>query len=250
MTFLDHFSAILLDMNGTFVFDHDRFGPAEDYFATYLRVGGRNLDSAHVRSVITASFEWLSQAYCAAECFNNFPTVAEAFRELGDVHEDDISTLQRVFALHELGNIPPTHEIFLREAGLSHDLGVVSNIWSPPDLWLSSFRDSGILNLFRTIVFSSEGRSIKPSRLLFDRALVTLPPHSTTLFVGDSLDRDIIPAKALGLTTAWIAPLGSAHPAADVVVESLPRLREVAAQKGVAAYKRSGRVSLPPSTRS
>ena len=44
MRFLDQFSVLLLDMNGTFMFGHDRFGPDEDYFATYASLGGRNLD--------------------------------------------------------------------------------------------------------------------------------------------------------------------------------------------------------------
>ena len=69
-----------------------------------------------------------------------------------------------------------------------------------------------------------EGRTIKSSPTLFRRALADLSPDATVLFAGDSLDRDIIPAKALGMDTAWIAPPGSAHPAADIVIESLPDL--------------------------
>ena len=33
-------------------------------------------------------------------------------------------------------------------------------------------------------------------------------------------------AKALGLSTVWIAPRGSSHPAADWVVQSLPELAD------------------------
>jgi putative hydrolase of the HAD superfamily len=81
-----------------------------------------------------------------------------------------------------------------------------------------------LLDMNRTIVFSSEGRTIKPSHTLCQRALADLPPGATVLFAGDSLDRDIIPAKALGMDTAWIAPAGSSHPAADIVIEGLPDL--------------------------
>jgi putative hydrolase of the HAD superfamily len=94
---------------------------------------------------------------------------------------------------------------------------------------LLALRESGLLALFKTVVFSSQGRSIKPSPRLFQQALSAFPENSAILFVGDSLERDIIPAKALGLSTAWIAPLGAADPAADVVVESLPALAEVVA---------------------
>jgi len=37
--FLDQFPVLLLDMNGTFMFGHDRFGPDEDYYATYRPLG-------------------------------------------------------------------------------------------------------------------------------------------------------------------------------------------------------------------
>ncbi len=38
------------------------------------------------------------------------------------------------------------------------------------------------------------------------------------VMVGDNLDFDITPAKALGMQTVWVDPAGGAHPAADVVV--------------------------------
>jgi putative hydrolase of the HAD superfamily len=84
--------------------------------------------------------------------------------------------------------------------------------------------DAETFRLFTALVFSSEGRSIKPSPAIFRRALGHFPSTTAMLFIGDSLERDVIPAKALGLSTVWIAPPGSAHPAADRVVERLPDL--------------------------
>lgn len=227
MTFLSQFSVILLDMNGTFMFGHDRFGPDEDYFATYQRVGEHQLDRGRVQQVITAAIGRILRSYSDPERVDDFPTLGEALRECGELEERDVLDLERVFTHHELGHVPPAHAEFLHKLARVHALGLVSNIWSPPGRWLSTFDDSGLLSLFKTIVFSSEGRSIKPSRLLFQRAMAAFPPGSATLFVGDDLQRDIIPAKALGLATAWIAPRGSADPAADVVVESLPMLADV-----------------------
>jgi len=43
MRFIDEFSAVLLDMNGTFMFGHDRLGPEEDYWETYRALGGSRL---------------------------------------------------------------------------------------------------------------------------------------------------------------------------------------------------------------
>ncbi len=36
-------AAVLLDMNGTFMFQGDRFGTDQDYAATYRTLGGRQL---------------------------------------------------------------------------------------------------------------------------------------------------------------------------------------------------------------
>ena len=138
--------------------------------------------------------------------------------------------LEEVFAGHEIGYVPPAHESFLRRAAQTHHLGIVSNLCARPDPWLRLFRRTGLLPLLGTLAFSSEGRSIKPSRLFFERALATLPSRNAVLFVGDSLERDILPAKSLGLATAWIAPQGSEHPAADVVVSTLPELEGLDAQ--------------------
>jgi hypothetical protein len=48
MRLLERFSVVLLDMNGTFMLGHDRFGPEQDYFATYQELGGRDLDREQV----------------------------------------------------------------------------------------------------------------------------------------------------------------------------------------------------------
>ncbi|BAC90879.1 HAD family hydrolase [Gloeobacter violaceus] len=51
--------------------------------------------------------------------------------------------------------------------------------------------------------------------------------RSQVLFVGDSLRCDILGAKAAGLSTAWINPSGTAHPAADIVVPGLIELEQL-----------------------
>ena len=41
------------------------------------------------------------------------------------------------------------------------------------------------------------------------------------VMVGDNLDFDILPAKAIGMQTVWVAPPGSRHPDADLVVPAV-----------------------------
>lgn len=230
--FLDRFSVLLLDMNGTFMFGQDRFGPEEDYAATYRALcarglGERTLDDARVQRILQRTIRGLLRDYEIEERCDDFPTVAEGLRAYGGAPEDQLVLLEEVFAAHEMGYVPAEHEGFLRSVAGTHHLGIVSNLCARPEPWLRLFRRTGLLPLFRTLAFSSEGRSIKPSRLFFERVLATLPSRDGVLFVGDSLERDVVPAKAMGLATAWIAPRGSEHPAADVVVPSLPKLGEL-----------------------
>jgi hypothetical protein len=68
MPLLDRFDVVLFDLNATFMFGPDRFGPGQDYFAD-----------------------------------------------------------------HELGRVPPSHVLLLRELSASHRLGEVSNMCSDPE---------------------------------------------------------------------------------------------------------------------
>lgn len=60
---LPHFSGVLLDVNGTFIFGEDRFGPDQDYYATYSNLGGQQLEPAAVRIAVLACYEHMSVIY-------------------------------------------------------------------------------------------------------------------------------------------------------------------------------------------
>lgn len=222
--FLDRFDVILLDMNGTFMFGHDRFGPDEDYFATYRAVGGRRLSREELLRVMAASLPTLLRLYETPAHFDDFPTLGEVFSRYGGVDDEELPHLERLFAAHEIGAVPAPHAACIQTLSTTHGLGVVSNICAHPGIWLRTCASSAVFEYFSVLVFSSEGRSIKPSPALFRRAMQAFPTAARTLFVGDSLERDIIPAKALGLDTVWIASPGAMHPAADRVIESLPQI--------------------------
>lgn len=210
------------------MFGEDRFGPNEDFYATYRTAGGRRLSREALNSIMHSSRAGLERDYESVTKYDDFPSLAEAFRIHGSASKEDIAHLEAVFAAHEIGHVPPGHASFLRRVATTHRLGIVSNICARPAPWLAALEAAGLRQLFACTVFSSEGRSIKPSAVLFQRALMNFPPGARTLFAGDSLERDILPAKALGLATAWLAPPGSAHPAADVIVESLVDLEDLA----------------------
>ncbi|HEY9519138.1 MAG TPA: HAD family hydrolase [Gemmatimonadales bacterium] len=224
MRFLDQFDVVLLDMNGTFMFGHDRLGPEEDFHRTYQAVGGRKLDRQALTVIMRSTCDALLSAYDDPAHFDDFPTLREAFPQYGGAPPEEIEILEQVFARHELGTCPPDHVEFLHRLAGTHRLGIVSNICAPPSAVEAQLLEAGLAGVFTHTAFSSAARSIKPSLMIFRSALAALPADSRVLFVGDSLERDIRPARELRLGTAWIAPPGAAAPEADVVIASLPDL--------------------------
>lgn len=229
MRFLDQFDVVLLDMNGTFMFGHDRLGPEEDFHRTYQAVGGRRLDRPALTRIMRSTCDALLSAYDDPAHFDDFPTLREAFPQHGGAPSEEIEILEQVFARHELGSCPPDHVEFLHRLAGTHRLGIVSNICAPPSAVEDRLREAGLDGVFTHTTFSSAARNIKPSVAIFRRALAAFPADSRVLFVGDSLERDIRPARSLGLGTAWIAAAGLAAPEADVVIASLPDLESLSA---------------------
>lgn len=222
---LDRYRAILLDMNGTFMFGEDRFSEAEDFFATYRLLGGSRLDRDAVVAAVRCCYREMSRLYVDPSKLDDFPSLAEGLQTFAAVDTLDIPLLANVFAQHERGHVPHDYAACLQRLSRSHQLGVVSNIWAKKDLWLCEFEKAGIADIWQVTIFSSDSRSMKPSHRLFRQALDTLDvPISEILFVGDSLRVDVQPAKQLGLDTAWINRGNEKHPQADYVVPSLLEL--------------------------
>jgi putative hydrolase of the HAD superfamily len=226
MKLLDRFSVLLLDMNSTFMFGEDRFGAGQDFHATYRAFGGTALTPAQVSAAIHDCFQGMLQLNKLPENFDNFPSLAEGLARFANAPKEEHPFLEQVFAAHERGTIPPAYAALLCRLSRTHQLGLVTNIWARKETWLSEFDRAGISGVFTCPIFSSDTRSIKPSPALFRAALSAFPANSRVLFAGDSLFRDIEPAKALGLATAWINPLGKTSPHADYLLPNLLAIEE------------------------
>lgn len=222
MTLLDQYQAILLDMNSTFMFGEDRFAEAEDFYATYRQVGGKVLSATAVEAALRACYSGMLRDYEDPHKYDDFPSLPEGLLQYGGIDKRHVDHLSAVFARHEIGTVPPRHAAVLRHWSRTHHLGVVSNIWAEKTPWLREFERMGIRDIWHSMVFSSDSRSIKPSLALFDQALQTLAvPADKVLFIGDSLRVDMAPAKALGMDTLWLNEAKQAHPLADYVAHSL-----------------------------
>lgn len=208
MRFIDRFQVILLDMMQTFMFEGDRFSEQEDYWMTYSGLGGGRLSSAEVSSVISTAFDRLLKDYHDPARYDSFPlssSYLEAVLLERNLPASEAKLLDAVFAAHETGRIPDAHAETLRELRKTHRLGVVSNIWCGSDSFRKEFSRAGVADLFDAVVFSSDYGVIKPSRLLFEKAVAAFSvDKSAVLFVGDDLKCDVAGAQAAGLAAAWI----------------------------------------------
>jgi putative hydrolase of the HAD superfamily/5'-nucleotidase len=213
---LDRFAVVLLDLNSTFMFGEDRFGPGQDYHATYVAEGGRALAPAAVRAAVDACHAHLAARYTDPAHLDDFPSVRETLELLPSTRAhaaDERARLERVIARHELGRVPEAYAAALRRLGRTHRLGLVSNIWSRKEPWLAELARAGVSDLFTTMVFSSDTRSIKPSTRLFEAALAAFEmPRRAVVVVGDSLAADVAPARAAGLASVWINRSGARVP--------------------------------------
>lgn len=146
MSFLDRFQVILLDMNGTFMFGHDRFGPEEDFAATYHSLGGLELSRDEVESVVRTTCASMKSHYENPAKYDDFPRVADVLRELFPSHPDsERERLEDVIAIHELGRVPAEYSECLKQLSRTHRLGLVSNLWSAKTCWCVGFiRVSGV----------------------------------------------------------------------------------------------------------
>ena len=115
----------------------------------------------------------------------------------------------------------------LKERG--YHLGIIANqnmgVAQRLEAW-------GLLRYFEVVASSAELGVAKPDRLIFKNALALAGCQSwDAVMVGDRLDNDIRPAKALGMKTVWIrkglAKYQPVENTADWVIDNLADLKEI-----------------------
>jgi putative hydrolase of the HAD superfamily len=116
----------------------------------------------------------------------------------------------------------------LRKAGLR--LGLLTNAFQP--MWMrdKELSDLGILAHFDCRYSAADVGKLKPHPLPFEHVLRCLDASvEDTIFVGDSLEHDIVGAKGIGMRTVWRQNKGFPFdekylPAADATIETLDDL--------------------------
>lgn len=203
MTFdLSPYDHVALDMNGTFLFGYDRFGPGEDFGATYRRLGFTRLDPALAHRRVREAYDYLAPRYVDPEHYADFPSVAAALAATSPepLPRADVDALVATFAEHELGALPPPHGEAIAHLRTLRPLSLVSNLWAPKGLWLRALERWGVGAHLEALTFSSDGPFIKPHPTLFADHLARLGlPPKRVLYVGDSHRCDVAGARAAGM---------------------------------------------------
>lgn len=228
--------AILFDMGGTLDGDGQHW---LDRFARMYDEAGLTLPWETVR----AAFDDAERRSAVGDVMG----VSHLDEMVGFHVEWQLEHLYRTGSITELqcrdlkGWIVPRFVAPIRAAGVANvplladlrsqgfQLGVVSNARGNVNLLCDDLGYSPYLSL---VVDSHRVGIEKPDpaiyRLAADR--LGLPP-SAIMMVGDSFERDVIPAKGIGMTTAWLrganARACSDPAAADIVLERLADLRTV-----------------------
>ncbi len=124
--------------------------------------------------------------------------------------------------------LPDAHAALLQQLSSRYRLGLISNF----DHAATAKRilaDHGLSGFFDVILISDEFGRRKPHRAIFDAALEALGvTTSEALFVGDSIEDDVIGAHGLGLPVVWLnakgKPLAAGVDAPRHVISTLGEL--------------------------
>ena len=196
-------SAVLFDFGGTL--DSDGQHWLDRFYAIYPQVGLHQIP----KNLIKEAFYWadeqadLDRAIRTADLQSMMDRhVAWQFKKLG-LNDKALETkVSAAFAKPCARTLRRNRHVLeaLHFAGLK--LGVISNFYGNVEVLCKEFG----LNEYLDFILDSMVVGVrKPDPAIFRLALEKLgTPAEETAFVGDSFDRDIIPAKALGMKTIWL----------------------------------------------
>ncbi len=213
--------ALLLDMNGTFMFGEDRFGDSEDFSKYYYEIGG-TLPLNEINQIIRAVYKYLEVRYPDEKYQHRFPSLENTIQKITQsaIPETEITKIIDTFTFHELGHIPEEYSVALHQLKQHFILAAVIDIWAPKQAWLKVFENSGISHLFSALSFSSDHGMVKPSPKPFQLVLNQLGIlNSEGLVVGDSSRRDLGGANSANIDCVLVG--GSEDPHAVACYKNL-----------------------------
>ena len=122
-----------------------------------------------------------------------------------------------IAAVERTGRLNVTTLSSLKDRGLT--LGVVSNACGNADVLCD---DLGYTPYLSFVVDSRRVGLTKPDPAIYEHAASLAGcPVRAIMMVGDSFERDIVPARSLGMKTAWLQPAGASTHCPDPALVDL-----------------------------
>ncbi len=221
--------AILFDFGGTI--DTNGVHWSETYWDHYQRRNVRVSRADFVKAFLKSEELLLLQEDIATLDFRTLlrRQLLLQFRVLGLPEAEELAASVGKECYDEVTATVSRAAALLRAFGDRYRLGVVSNFYGNLGIVCREF---SLDALFGVMVDSAIEGVRKPDPAIFGLALSRLGvAGAETYVVGDSYDRDIVPAKLLGCTTiwlkgkSWIAPPSTA--AADYTITSLEAMKAI-----------------------
>ncbi|MGB8381734.1 MAG: HAD family hydrolase [Dermatophilaceae bacterium] len=211
--------AVVFDVNGTLVKIRTEDGRrqifrAAAHFLTYqgIDLHGDEVQDLYV-GIMKKQLRSSPQRYPEYDAVDIWRTIIDAHRtEFTDTLPREkleqmplfLAEMTRGISRRRLGLYPHTRQVLdvLRE---SYPLAIVSDAQSA--YVRGELHKVGLLDYFNPIVISGDHGFCKPDPRLFHLALDQMGvTGEQALFVGDNLDRDIIGARQVGMTTVLFNP--------------------------------------------
>jgi FMN phosphatase YigB (HAD superfamily) len=190
------------------MFDSDRFNESQDYEKTYSNLGGAILTNRELHEYINFIYSSLLTRSREKKFIDDMITVDEFIRTdnyFSKLKNDDKVLLEQVFANHERGVVPVSCKQTLEKLSATHKLGLISNVWCNSSYFREQLKKDNVHDLFDLLIFSSDHKSVKPSKKLFDIAaahFVKLPEE--IVYIGDNYKRDVIGSKNAGMRSILV----------------------------------------------
>ena len=226
-------ACIILDLMNTIMYGEDRFGPEQDYLATYRAMGGRICDAHELNEIVAALLQSLEADYGDESRHTVKPAWWHLNRLLAREHPGIAEkTTERIalnlaFAWHETGYIDKDVAHALRRLSHSYSIVILSNLWGAPFFCERIIRKLELSECFQARLYSSEWQLKKPHTAFYRAALKEAGGEpANTMVVGDDWRLDIAPAKELGMESIWLDRGRNLDGSDQLVLQDLPAVAD------------------------
>lgn len=205
---MNQIKSILFDFGGTLDTNGVHWSEAywDGYQAAGVKIEKRDYEKAFVKIGEELLSNYIKPDFTFKETISlQIEQQLNYLSQGGHISEEEIRRYHLIildFCYNSVLNNMNKVRSLLKLLSQNYDLGIVSNFYGNMGTVLKEFK---IGDLFKVVIDSKVVGIRKPDPnifLLASKALDCLPNHSVV--IGDSYDRDIMPAKSVGFNTIWL----------------------------------------------